>query len=246
MDFGLSTMDMTAADAWGQLVATLADHGFGRCLYGYVPDRARLRSDEAVQDVMTFMTTYDEEFLTMYRRHQVHLHCASVTYVTQEEAPTLMAPIIAANLIAEPLPQIYRDWLRRYNKRTNAFDGVLVPLRGPVYCAIGGASTLVEPSMDAAEASRHARRHLGIVGELINIFHQNLEFSSLLPLERHLTPREAEILRWLAEGLLTKQIAARTGTSVSTIEKQLSSARRRLAAGNNTNLLLKAMAYDLL
>lgn len=246
IDFGLSLNNLSPADAWDRLLARLAALGFGRCLYGFIPDLAQLSPDEPVQDIMTFMSSHDDEFMEMNLRHRVHLHCASVAYVTRHLRPTLMAPIIAANTATEALPQDYRDWLAAYNARTHAHDGVLVPLRGPIFSAVGGASTLVDPALDATAASCHAARHLGLVGALITVFHQTLEYSGLLPRERRLTQREREILLWLAQGLGTKQIAAKTGTSVSTIEKQLARARWRLSAGNNTNLLLKAMAYRLI
>lgn len=246
VDFGLSIRDKPTAAAWDGLAERLQGLGFDRCLYGFVPDLANLSQTLPVQDAMTFMTTHDPEFMEMYQRHRVHLRCASVAYVTRHERPTLMAPIIAANTEMADLPQAYRDWLRGYNARTQAHDGVLVPLRGPIFSAIGGASALVAPGCDPQEATRHAQAHLPLVAELVTVFHENIEYSGLLPREKHLTPREREILCWIAQGLATKQIAEKTGTSPSTIEKQLSRARRRLAAGNNTNLLLKAMAYGLL
>lgn len=246
LDFGLSLRSMPVAEAWERLAAALASLGFGRLIYCFIPDLAQGATEAPGQDIMTFLSTQDEAFLAMYRQHRVHLHCASVHYVTRHEAPTLMSPIIAANLASEALPLAYRDWLRDYNVRTRVFDGVLVPLRGPVFSAFGCMSMLVDPSFDAACATHHARRHLGLVSELTHAFHRNIEHAGLLPRQRRLTPREREILLWLAKGFVTKQIAAKTGTSVSTIEKQLARARWRLSAGNNTNLLLKAMAYGLI
>lgn len=246
LEFGLAIKDLPTQGAWERLIEALDRHGFRRCFYGFIPDVAQATADRPLAGQMTVLTSYDDAFLQMYRDFGEHIHAASVDYAKHNVVPTLLAPIITATLESPAMPAACRERMLDYNQRTHIYDGVLVPLRGPVFSATGGASVLVDPAETPEAAHAHARRYLPLAAELIAAFHNNIQYSSLLPRERRLTPREQEILRWLAQGLMTKQIAEKTGTSASTVEKQLASARLRLAAGNNTNLLLKAMAYDLL
>lgn len=57
----------------------------------------------------------------------------------------------------------------------------------------------------------------------------------------HLTHREVDVLRSLASGLLVKEIAHQSGRTVSTIEKQMRSARRKLKAATTTQAVCIAM-----
>lgn len=61
-----------------------------------------------------------------------------------------------------------------------------------------------------------------------------------------LSPREIEVLRWLAQGEGPKQIAHRLRITVRTCEHYVASARRKLGARNSTHAVAIAMAAGML
>jgi DNA-binding CsgD family transcriptional regulator len=60
--------------------------------------------------------------------------------------------------------------------------------------------------------------------------------------EGHLTPREEEILRWVAAGKTDRQIAAILGTSVRTVQKHLANAYVKLGVENRTAAVMRLEA----
>ncbi len=85
-------------------------------------------------------------------------------------------------------------------------------------------------------------------GEITTISHMFDEFAR----EEHmdeiysLTPREVEVLTWLTLGKTTKVIAGKLGSSASTVEKQVRSARKKLNARNNEQAVTKALMLGLI
>lgn len=61
-----------------------------------------------------------------------------------------------------------------------------------------------------------------------------------------LTSREVEVLTWLTLGKTVKMIAHKIGSSPSTVEKQVRSARQKLGARNNEQAVTKALLLGLI
>lgn len=66
------------------------------------------------------------------------------------------------------------------------------------------------------------------------------------PTEEVLTPREIEVLRWIADGLTGPQIAERTGLSRSTVNTHVEHAREKLGARTRTEAVARAVRQGLL
>ena len=60
-----------------------------------------------------------------------------------------------------------------------------------------------------------------------------------------LSPREAEVLRLVVEGLLNKQIAVRLGITERTVKAHLTSAYQRIGVADRTQAALWAQRHDL-
>jgi DNA-binding NarL/FixJ family response regulator len=61
-----------------------------------------------------------------------------------------------------------------------------------------------------------------------------------------LTPRELEVLQWLAEGLANKQVAARLGLSEHTIKTHVTSVFEKLGVGTRAEAVARAVRLGLL
>ena len=62
----------------------------------------------------------------------------------------------------------------------------------------------------------------------------------------HLTPREADVLRLVAEGLPNKVVARRLGIGEGTVKSHLNAAAAKLGAANRTDAALLAVRHGLL
>lgn len=62
----------------------------------------------------------------------------------------------------------------------------------------------------------------------------------------NLTPSEAHVLQLASEGLLSKQIAQRRGTSIETVKQHLRSARVKLLARNTSHAVAIGIRRGLL
>ncbi len=81
----------------------------------------------------------------------------------------------------------------------------------------------------------------------VQLFRQGEEDESWQPLKRSvLSPRETEVLKWLAKGLRTDQIAFQMNLKPVTIHMHLTSARRKLGARTREQLMAMAAICGLL
>jgi DNA-binding NarL/FixJ family response regulator len=65
-------------------------------------------------------------------------------------------------------------------------------------------------------------------------------------IEEALTPREVEVLEWMAEGLSNKAIAARLGISDQTVKFHVASIAGKLGASNRTDAVRRALRRGLI
>ena len=71
------------------------------------------------------------------------------------------------------------------------------------------------------------------------------EGAAVSPPASALSPREAEVLRLVVEGLLNKQIAARLGITERTVKAHLTSAYQRIGVADRTQAALWVQRHDL-
>jgi LuxR family transcriptional regulator len=135
----------------------------------------------------------------------------------------------------------------RYLRDTRLTCGVTVPIHMPA----GELATFTAIRMDPEpHFARDAERQRWDIARIAHAFHEAVVpgFDDKVRTCRHvrLTPRERECLQLCAEGLTAKQIAARLGRSVPTVNLHLESATRRLGARNRTQAVARAAHYRLL
>ena len=63
---------------------------------------------------------------------------------------------------------------------------------------------------------------------------------------RAITPREAEVLKWVATGKTASDIADITGLSVRTVNQHCENAQRRLGTSNRLQTVVEAIRYNLI
>lgn len=103
-------------------------------------------------------------------------------------------------------------------------------------------SARVSIRTEDAQSLEEVRRLLESAGYEVVVAAGEAEFAALPETERRalLTPREAEVLAAIGEGLANKEIARRFGISLHTVKFHVESLFRKLGARTRTQALAKA------
>lgn len=79
--------------------------------------------------------------------------------------------------------------------------------------------------------------------------HGRLRFLNTMdrtPVRRLITPREAEVLKWVAVGKTASEIADITGLSFRTVNQHCENAQRRLGTNNRLHTVVEAIRQKLI
>ena len=118
--------------------------------------------------------------------------------------------------------------------------GYTIPLQkpGPFFA---GISIIADKNINQKEINENFHKHYNEIRYILEIFHSYVDLSQNAKMHYKLTPREVEMLKWLADGKFVNTIPFQTNTALSTIEKQIRSMRQKLNAATNTQAVAKAV-----
>jgi len=112
-------------------------------------------------------------------------------------------------------------------------EGIAVACMNPRH---GGRASLLSIAMPERSA---ARRHLLIAGHVLPHIHEMLAESG--PADASLTPRELEVLRWVADGKSNWETAAILSLSERTVKFHLANAFGKLGVHTRAQAIAKAL-----
>lgn len=227
-------------EALQALLKSLADIGYRHARYDFVPLLQPTLGNEDYYQLsalpLAWQETYEAENLAPC--DYVMEHCARFQRILPFEE-------IASKHAADEL----------YGKQKRAWElgvahggrnGVALPLRDGFALSRGALCLISSPEQSPSDYTRELRRHIFLIAEIAEAFHNNLHRPWLIAAQQQLSPRETECLAGTMHGLRTKQIAHQLGTNAKTVEKQLAQARKRLSARTNVQAAVKAMVLGLI
>jgi len=227
------------SDAAIALLSTrLREFGFERFAYARMPVGRSGQPDSYVS-VSTLPDDWVRDYTegAFYRHDVMAQHCLRSTdpypwsrYHAGVESGEINGPWAELGWLA-------RDW--------GVANGVTVPLRSAGSFR-AGISLVADPEADPRDRERAFERHRDEILALVESFHATVELGAVAAAEYRVTARELEVLRWVADGFRTGQIADRLGTSAHTVEKQLRAARDRLGAATVPQAVARAIALGIL
>ncbi|WP_439817603.1 LuxR C-terminal-related transcriptional regulator [Zavarzinia sp. CC-PAN008] len=181
-----------------------------------------------------FLGTMTENWSAHYINEGYHQFDPVMTAVSTADEPYTWDEIPRRNLVPRAR-QLFVDV-----GSIGYVNGIVVPMLirgvGPVAFTTFARQPEVTPAIKVlveALARKVARR-------VARLQHQQID--ELPPL----TPREAEILRWVALGLSAAQVGLVTGISARTVEYHLSNVQKKLNSNNQTNSVVIALAAGML
>lgn len=226
--------------ALAPLMAALCGYGYRYARYGFIP----VFDPAATETECRFVSVMPETWEAEYQRERLALQDFATVHAAQDPAPIPLADIGAKYAAGELSGKARRAW--ELAVAYGGVNGVVIPLRDGFPLSRGILTVIASAEISAGEYEEQRQRHMEPLQNVAQAFHDNLHRPLMLAENRRLSPREAECLEAVMRGQRTKQIAYQLGTNEKTVEKQLSSARRKLLARTNTQAAVKALVLGLI
>lgn len=233
----------TSADnAWRLATEFFASHGFSRVNYGYT----RFRHDRSVgdpDDVM-FLSTCDPYYVKRYFHgkffartpvyHWAERHVGACTWawVKTAAAEGLLTPDEMATL--------------RENQKIGITSGITISFPANSTRSKGSLGLIADPHLTDLDVEQIWARHRTEIDSVAQVLHLKLIQFPIAARTRPLTPRQREVLEWVADGKTSQDVSTILGISAAMVEKHLRLAREVLGVDTTTQAVAKAAFLNLM
>ncbi len=226
--------------AWSVLMNKLQEMGFIHAKYGFVSAPASSMTPPDMLNLGTLCEDYEKAFPGSPDPNKD----AVIEYCMAHDNPltydTLYKLMDAGSL--KPGQKQTHSLAREMEMR----NGVAFSLPDATPLSMGGIS--LEGSRDESpeEFQKRLSDMYPMLRLLMEVFHANLQRPLLIDRKRTPSPREAECLLWISQGLRPKQIAHKLGIHAKTVDKRLHSVRQKLNAKTNAQAVTRAVVLGLI
>jgi DNA-binding CsgD family transcriptional regulator len=193
-------------------------------------------SDEAAANDAILFTNVPETQAAKYRTRNY----AAIDPIVQR---TLRggAPRLLSGIGEERLSDLERKVFGSYHCASGVKDGLVVPVRRSVHpdgvITFGG----VDPDLSAP-----AQAALTVLGHIVYGRLEELRAAPCAPSKPALSPREIEVLSWVAKGKPDAEIAVILGMSERTARFHMANAKVKLGASTRVQAVTKALELGLI
>lgn len=220
----------------------LAGLGFER--YTYVHSLSHIleqASPEYFGESLVLGSTFPEEFREIYRRHGFHRSDPIIEACRNSMAPVDWELTAQREDLNEQGKALFR-----YARKFGIRHGFSIPIHGPN----GGLGIVsLASDMPREDFRRLVDIHQGDIHLMTAMFHERVH--QLVPVRRaqeaacHLSPREAECIRWTAQGKTAWEIAQICDISQNTVNFHLKNSMAKLGVHSKTHAVAKALSMGL-
>lgn len=225
----------TVEEAWGLHVAKMADYGFDRLLYGHTRNLTPTSTGD-IRDAVV-LSNLPREYLIGYIGRGLYRDAPTLAWGRTNAGPTSWSRL--KQWEAEGHLDDRQRAVLAFNRRHGVIAGYSISFR-EVSPRFGGIIALcARAGMTQTDVDALWAREGETITLLNNVAH--LKFTRLpCPNGRRLTPRQREVLEWVADGKTMLEAALILGVSPGTVEKHLRNAREALGANSTAQALVKA------
>lgn len=221
---------------WDWCTAFFRDLGFAHVVYGYSPDSRgpELGSPEDFLTMSSLPGPVIEELVRRdYFRQSMTFRWALQNTGIAKWSRSAVECGLPADFQATPEALMFFD---RHGLRSGCCIGAFAERsRGRAVFALIGPPESDQASIDALIDARH-----DCIFTVAAVMHQCLSNLPLRIQRRSLTPRQREVLEWVAHGKTAADIAVIMGISAPTVEKHLRLARETLGVETTAHAVIKA------
>ncbi|RME14017.1 MAG: LuxR family transcriptional regulator [Alphaproteobacteria bacterium] len=229
------------AAVWDIHCAAMAQFGFDRLIYGST--RRRAAASRGDIDDAVFLSNHDQDYFDAFIRQRRFLRAPIMRWARE-------------NYGACSWKRLWNDprYVQAHDREILAFNhskdvkagySIRFPDHG------GGGFGLIALAARADLSADEVEEIWAHDGDLIEAMNHiaHLKIISLprpdIPPAR-LTPRQREVLQWVADGKTNKDVAVLLGVSPTTVEKHLRLVREKLAVETTLQAVLKAAFQNLI
>lgn len=239
LDFALALSEVSGLDEAKRLFGErLAQFGVEQFIYGVLPRD----SDGQITDVLS-VDTLSPEWMTFYVENNLFQGDYAAWASIVDQRPVIFEDMYKnidlgkIDARFKSTADFCRDW--------GIYNGITIPIHS--YDRMSAVISLIYRSDSSRENyMRLFSLHNKDLMRVVSTFHAYINSIEFAQDYYGVTNREGEMLRWLADGLLAKEIAHKTGTSIHTVQKQIASAKTRLRSATATQAVAKATMLRLI
>lgn len=223
-------------EIWGLHVRKMAEYGFDRLLYGFT--KFRTANSFGSEDDLLMLSNHDPTYIDEFVRSGLYLHAPMVRWAVENVGPgswRMIHEIVKSGMMTSTEQKILE-----LNQRYGVVAGYSISFRDLSLRAKGAIGLCARPGMTQEDVevvwARHGRE-ITIINDVTHLRIASMPFASS---RRALTPRQREVLEWVADGKTMQDIAQIMGLTPATVEKHLRLAREALDVETTAQAVLKA------
>ena len=192
----------------------------------------------------TYFTNYSSEYTEFYEAANLEDFDTTIDWFCNHTEAALWTAVdrpVADGRLKGKYAELYHG-TRDFGMK----NGAVFPLRKSTDVTVGGIVIFVDPELKSAQADRLLLERMPAMAAIAEAFHLYRPVSDITTPKFPLSRREKECLKYLCLGYGIKQISYRLGTHERTVQKQITSAKKKLHATSITQAVVKALAYELI
>ncbi|HMO08788.1 MAG TPA: autoinducer binding domain-containing protein [Paracoccaceae bacterium] len=228
-------------EAWQHAAAFFGPLGFGRLNYGLT----RLRTETSVGDPADalFLSTAEPEYARLYVRDgffkRAPVYRWAVSNTGMRTWRWVHDDFAAGRLAPEEAEAV------RVNARFGIFAGVSISFPDTQRTK-GALGMTADIGMDHDDVDAILDRHRSAIEAVAHMMHLRIITLPASYVRRSLTPRQREVLEWVADGKTVQDIAMLMSISAAMVEKHLRLAREALNTETTAQAVAKGTLLNLI
>jgi DNA-binding CsgD family transcriptional regulator len=216
--------------------------GFSRVNYGLT----RFRHDMSIGDPddALFLTTQSDEYAQLYFRSGFYERTPIYRWILRNTGLTTWRWVHDAYADGR-LPPDEAEALR-VNARYGIFAGIAISFPETRVRTKGALGLAADPGLDHDDVDAVLAREGPGMLAVAHMTHLKIATLPTRYARRGLTPRQREVLEWVADGKTTQDVAVLLGISVGMVEKHLRLLREALNVETTAHAVAKAAILNLI
>ncbi|MGV6813328.1 MAG: helix-turn-helix transcriptional regulator [Brevirhabdus sp.] len=227
-------------EVWSLHTALMAGFGFDRLLYGFTRYKTE-NSFGALQDALT-LSNHSKEYLDKYLGESLYLNGPIVRWLRDNNGAVSWG-WIDEQLAKGALSKKEID-VHNVNVKMGLVAGYTIAFKDISNRAKGGIGLCARAGLTQAEVDDIWVKHGKAITVANNAMHLKITQLPFNGQRRPLTPRQKEVLEWVADGKTMQDIAIIMDLTSATVEKHLRLARENLDAETTTQAVMKASTQN--
>ncbi len=223
-------------EVWQMFCAEMDRFGFDRLIYGY--NRFCTEHNVGPWKDALILSNIDRSYLKKFIEEEYYLHAPLSKWAMHN---TGARPWAVEN--SDPDDPLQARVLA-LNKAYGLLAGYSISFATPAPRARAIVSMCARPGLTQPEVNALWERDGLLISVIANMTHLKIISLPHMNERARLTPRQQEVLNWVADGKTCQDIAAIMGVSMGTVEKHLRLVREKLDVETTPQAVLKASFWN--